>query len=86
MPSERIRHAVKATCHEQDAAVDWFLLDTASDWMKSVNQPMKRTGQIAKGSSVREFCPHVGDLKRYHIQWLAEKTDRSSSDYYSDGF
>ena len=86
MPSERIRHAVKATCYERDAAVDWFLLDTASDWMKSGVKSRQRTGQILKGSAVREFCPHVGDLKRYHIQWLAEKTERTSDDYYSDGF
>lgn len=86
MPAEQVRHAVKATCDERDAAVDWFLLDTVSDWSKPAKQSQSRSGVKNKGGSIVEFCPHVGDLKRYHIEWLSQKAERSSSDYYSDGF
>lgn len=86
MPAERMRHAVKTTCDDTSPDVAWFLLDTATDWMTNKRASTARRKSISKGNSIQEFCPHVGDLKRYHIEWLAERTDRGSVDYYAEGY
>jgi len=86
LPAEQVRDAVRQTCKDSNPVVANFFFDSVSDWMKAGSgKSAQRTG-ISKGQYITEFCPHVGDLKKHHIKWLASTTEKTSCDYYSDGW
>lgn len=86
LPAEQVRDAVRQTCCDAGATVANFFFDSVTDWMKQGSGKSSRRTAISKGQHIAEFCPHVGDLKKHHIKWLASVTEKTSSDYYSDGW